>query len=321
MSMPCRRSSVCSLPQCRVIRERQQLFEERRRIAGIVNAAARRRIGKVGAADQIAPAYLHRIDAELVRAALDQSLVDPGRLRPAGAAIGIDRHGVGIDAAHAQMQVRRAIKPGDGLRIGVAGNARREIAQITAERRQRIDLHGDDAAVAVEAHAGVGVVIARLGVGQERIGARRGPAHRPAQQLRGPDDGRDLDGEISLHAETAADVGRDDADFVLGDMQRVDRQPAPQIMRLLGRGVERVAIGRGIVFAEIGARLQRIGGKPAVVQRRARRLWRRRPARLSVFSRLPRSISNTMLVPKRSCMSGAPGAIAARGSHTPGSGS
>ncbi len=37
-------------------------------------------------------------------------------------------------------------------------------------------------------------------------------------------------------------------------------------MRLLGRGVERVAVARRIVFAEIGARLQRIGGEPAVVQ-------------------------------------------------------
>jgi len=67
-------------------------------------------------------------------------------------------------------------------------------------------------------------------------------------------------------AHDAADVGRDDADFVLGDMQRVERQPAPQIMRLLGRGVERVAVGRRIVFAQIGARLERIGGEPAVVQ-------------------------------------------------------
>ena len=164
------------------------------------------------------------------------------------------------------MQVRRAVEPGEGLRIRVAGNARREIAQVAAERRQGVDLHGDDAAVAVEAHAGVGMVIARLGVGQERIGARRGPAHRPAQHLRGPGDSRDFDGKISLHAETAADVGRNDADFVLGDMQRVDRKPAPQIMRLLGRGVERVAVARRVVFAEIGARLQRIGGEPAVVQ-------------------------------------------------------
>ena len=72
--------------------------------------------------------------------------------------------------------------------------------------------------------------------------------------------------KISLDAEAAADVGRDDADFVLGNVQRVDREPAPQVVRLLGRGVERVAVARRVVFAEIGARLQRIGGEPAVVQ-------------------------------------------------------
>ena len=152
------------------------------------------------------------------------------------------------------------------LRIGIAGNARREIAQIAAERRKRVDLHRDDAAVAVETHAGMGIVIARLCVGQEGIGSGCRPAHRPSQQLRGPDNRRHFDGEISLHAETAADVGRNDANLVFRNMQRVDGQPAAQIVRLLRRGIKRIAVGRGVVFAQIGARLQRIGGEPAVAQ-------------------------------------------------------
>ena len=130
----------------------------------------------------------------------------------------------------------------------------------------------------------LGVVIARLGVGQERIGARRGPAHRPAQQLRGPGDGRDLDGKISLHAETAADVGRDDADFVLGDVQRVERQPAPQIMRLLGRGVERVTIGSPRRIRRDRRAAPADWRRAGCCAGRARRSWRRRPARFP-FSR------------------------------------
>src|SRR6185437_7925707 len=104
-----------------------------------------------------------------------------------------------------------------------------EVAQIAAERRQGVDLHGDDAAVGVETHAGDAVVIARLRVGEKSLAARRHPFDRPAQKLRGPYDSRDLDGEIALDAEPAADVGGDDADFVLWDMQRVERQPAPQV--------------------------------------------------------------------------------------------
>src|SRR6185437_6748702 len=109
--------------------------------------------------------------------------------------------------------------------------------------------------------AGDAVVIARLRVGEKSLAARRHPFDRPAQKLRGPYDSRDLDGEIAFDAEAAADVGRDDADFVLWDMQRVERQPAPQVMRLLRGGVERDAVGRGVVIAQIGARLERIGGE------------------------------------------------------------
>ena len=191
-------------------------------------------------------------------------LVDPGRLRPPGAAIGVDRHGVGVDAAHPQMQVRRAIKPGDGLRIGIAGNARREIAEIAAERRERVDLQRDDAAVAVEAHARARDVVARLRIGDQRFRARGGPFHGTPEPPRGPHDGRHLDREIALEPEAATDVRRHHADFVLGDVQRVEREPAPQVMRHLRGGVERREIGRRVVVAEIGARLHRAAGEPLV---------------------------------------------------------
>ena len=70
---PCLRSSACSLAQRRIIRERQQLVEQRRRIAGIIDAPARRRIRKVAARDQIAPAKFDDVDAEFVRAALERA--------------------------------------------------------------------------------------------------------------------------------------------------------------------------------------------------------------------------------------------------------
>ena len=60
-------------PQRRVIRKRQQLVEQRRRIAGIIDAPARRRIRKVAARDQIAPAHLDDVDAEFARAAFEQA--------------------------------------------------------------------------------------------------------------------------------------------------------------------------------------------------------------------------------------------------------
>ena len=41
--------------------------------------------------------------AELARRDIDQPLDHVGGFRPAGAAIGVDRHGVGVDAAQAHV--------------------------------------------------------------------------------------------------------------------------------------------------------------------------------------------------------------------------
>jgi hypothetical protein len=64
-----------------------------------------------------------------------------------------------IPRQHARS--RRAVEPSDRLRIGIAENARREIARIAAERRERVDLYGDNAAILVKAHASEAIVIAR----------------------------------------------------------------------------------------------------------------------------------------------------------------
>jgi len=167
-------------PERRIVGQRQEPLQQRRRIARIVDASSRRRIRKFGARDEIALAHLDHVDAELARAKLDEALIDPRCLGPSRTAIGIDRHGVGIDTPHPQMKVRRRVEAGDGLRIGVAGNARREIAQIRPQRGQRVDLHRNDAPLAIETHASGGVVIARLRVGEKSFGSRGGPLDRPA---------------------------------------------------------------------------------------------------------------------------------------------
>src|SRR5262249_60611663 len=98
---------------------------------------------------------------ELPRAKLDEALVDPRRLRPSRAAVGVDRHGVGVDAPYPQMKLGRLVEAGDRLRIGVAGNARREIAQVRPRRRQGVARHRSEAPMAIETHASGRVVIAR----------------------------------------------------------------------------------------------------------------------------------------------------------------
>ena len=65
-------------------------------LAGIVDLAGRRRVRHRLRLDEVALAQRVRRDAELARRGVDQPLDHIGRLGPPGAAIGIDRHRVGV---------------------------------------------------------------------------------------------------------------------------------------------------------------------------------------------------------------------------------
>ena len=78
-------------------------------------------------------------------------------------------------------------------------------------------LQRGDLAVAVHRQFGVGHVIAAMRVGQEAFGALRRPFDRPsADALRRPQADDFLGIDEDLGAEAAADIGRDDAQLVLG---------------------------------------------------------------------------------------------------------
>ena len=61
-----------------------------------------------------------------------------------------------------------------------------------------------------------------------------------------------------LRAEAAADIGRDHAQLVLGRHADEGGDHEPRDMRVLRRVPEREAVGAGIVFADRGARLDRV---------------------------------------------------------------
>ena len=80
-------------------------------IAAVVDETERRRIRHRRRRDEIAPAQFGGRDTEAARGEIDQPLERIGRLRPAGAAIGVDRHGVGEDALDRDMDRRHAHRP------------------------------------------------------------------------------------------------------------------------------------------------------------------------------------------------------------------
>ena len=83
----------------------------------------------------------------------------------------------------------------------------------------RLHVDGGNAAAGVERHAGVQVLAARLGVGEEGLAAAGDPAHRPAEIPR-REQGKDEFGISKVaRAEPAAGIRHDDAQIVPADAQ------------------------------------------------------------------------------------------------------
>ena len=86
------------------------------------------------------PAQLGRIDRQLARADLDQPLDHEGRLRPAGAAIGVDRHGVGVDRVDLAIDRRDLVLARQQRGVEIGRHRRREGRHVGAEIGDGLDL-------------------------------------------------------------------------------------------------------------------------------------------------------------------------------------
>jgi len=71
---------------------------------------------------------------------------------------------------------------------------------------------------------------------------------------------------------------------MFGNVERVDRKPSAQVMGLLTGRIERVTVARGIVIAEIGARLDRVGRHTVVRELKLDDLCRRSHRRLRLLA-------------------------------------
>ena len=92
-------------------------------------------IGDLLGADVVAPADLVAADAERRGARVEQPLQHIGRLRPARAAVGVGRRGVGEDAAHLHVQRLDVVDGAVDAAARHGRDARAEILQVGAHRR------------------------------------------------------------------------------------------------------------------------------------------------------------------------------------------
>ena len=172
--------------------------------AAVDHGAKRLAIGKL--AHQVAPAQFDRIEPAAPRGLVDQALDHVVHFRLAGAAIGVDRHGVGEHAVHVHEDRRNDIAAAHRIRRRVGGAARPAGRQIGAEIGHRRDVQRQEASVRIQRQPRARDVVAALRGGDEILGALAHPLHRPAECARRPQQHHPFGIQRVLHAEAAADI-------------------------------------------------------------------------------------------------------------------
>ena len=246
-----RRRAACPWPPRRraaagevlVVGELERGIERRLVVAGVVLQRDRRLIGEGVLRDEVLAAQLGRIAPGLARRRLDDGLEQIGRFRSPGAAVGVDRRGVGVDRIDRAVDRRRLVLTGEQRAVQVGRDARREGRQIGAHVGDGVHLERGEVAVGVHGQLGVGDVVAPVGVREEALGALGGPLHRPAEPLRREQADALLGVDEDLGAEAAAHVRRDHAQLVLRRDADERRDHQARDVRVLAGGVEREALG------------------------------------------------------------------------------
>ena len=211
----------------------QRHLQGRLVIAAVVLQRDRRLVREGVGRDEIAAAQFGRVDAELVGGEIDDAFQQEGRLRPAGAAIGVDRHGMGEHRLGLDIDRRGRIGAGEQGPVEIGRDAGREGRQIGAHIGDRRHLEREELGVAVERQLDMGDVVAAMRVRHEAFRALGGPFDRPPDLAGGPGDDRLLGVMVDLRAEAAADIGGDDAQLRLRDVQHEGAHQQADHMRVL----------------------------------------------------------------------------------------
>ena len=243
-----------ALGEAFVVGKLHRLLERRIIVAGVVDHDHR------GLVREFLTKFLRRSSAgilsEFARADFDQPLDHEGRFRPAGAAIGVDRHGVGIDRIDLAIDLRDVVLARQQRRIEISRHRRREGRHIGAEIGYGLGAKAEDLAVAVEGHFSMSDMSRPCA--SVRNASERSETHftgRPT--LRRPQSDDFLRVDENLRAEAAADVRRDHTQLVLGRHADEGGDDETSHMRIL-RGFHSVAGHSRNHIGDRGARFHRV---------------------------------------------------------------
>ncbi|HEX4617447.1 MAG TPA: hypothetical protein VH230_16220 [Stellaceae bacterium] len=256
LGAPRRETSVAGL--------RQRVVEIGGKAPAIDGHAERAAIGEGG--DHIAPPQAHGVPAVPSGGDVDQPLDQVIRLGLSGAAIGVDRHSVGEDAAHIHKDGRD--------RVDAAHRRRRRIGRTARSVRRQIGAeigHGGH----VERQPSLRTAIAALRPADEFLAPLGDPLDRPPEPPRRPQDQHPFGIEKILHAEPAADIG-------CGQLNALGRQPEHRLGELIADAVDALsgqqqveATGGRVIIADHAGPAHRVGvrsvpGQSSDVAARAR---------------------------------------------------
>ncbi len=227
-----------------------------RRHVGVGHAVGVR-VGQVVAAQQVAPAQLDRVEAQLAGGDVEDHL--PGhRLELPRAAVGGAPHAVGEHRPVLERGRRDPVGTREDHADGRA-HAHRPGHGVGAHVLDVVDVGGEDRAVVVEGHLDPRVLVAGLPGRHQVLAPVLDPLDRPWQAQGGQHHAPLLAQRHDLLAEATAGVAHDHPDAVLGQVQQA-RAHRPDLVRSLGGGPDRHLLGGGIPLDHDAARLHRHRG-------------------------------------------------------------
>ena len=226
---------------------------------GVGEEPERRAVREVVVADEVLAPELGLVHAEVVGGGLHHALLEEHRLgHPERAAVR-DAAGrlVGVHAPGGQVRGRDVVAGERRVHQADLELARLGVGEERAVVGVGVHPHAEDLAVLAQRHLALEVDVAAEAGGDQVAGLVLDPLHRPLEQDRGEDRHDVARVDRHLVAEAAAEVGRDDADHVLGQLGD-QRHGGPDDVRRLG----------GHVDGELGRRPVEVGDRAAALDRR-----------------------------------------------------
>ena len=235
-------------------------------VAAIVGGAGGGGVGHLFRADEVAPANLVRGQADIAGRDINQPFDQIGGFRAPGTAVGVDRHGVGVDPLAHREDGRDRVGPRKHAPGHLRRDRRPESVEVRAHVGGGVDAEREHPALRVERRFGPVALVAAVGVGGEGFRAVAGPFHRPAELRRGPKCQRFLRVMKNLRAEAATDVLDDYLNRVFRNLQGVIGQRFLDPVRTLALGMQDVSPAFGVEPGDHGAGFHGAGHDTVVDQ-------------------------------------------------------